>query len=136
MHIILIDDERDFIETMEKRFRFRKIPVTAAHSGQEALDILSREEFDVAILDVRMPGMDGLDTLKEIKKRHPRLEVIMLTGHGSVESGAKGMALGAYDYVLKPVDFAELLEKVEKACERKRLNAAWQNERPPGGSGS
>jgi two-component system, OmpR family, response regulator len=124
MKVLIIDDERDFIETMEKRFRFRKIPVTAALSGAAALEILSREEFDVAILDVRMPGMDGLDTLKEIKKRYPLMEVIMLTGHGSIESGTRGMSLGAYDYVLKPVDFSELLDKVEKAGERKRLNAA------------
>ena len=122
MKVLIIDDERDFIETLEKRFRFRKIPVTAALSGAEALEALSREDFDVAILDVRMPGMDGLDTLKEIKKRYPLLEVIMLTGHGSIESGTRGMSLGAYDYVLKPVDFSELLDKVEKANERKRLN--------------
>jgi len=124
MKVLIIDDERDFIETLEKRFRFRNIPVTAALSGADALEALSREEFDVAILDVRMPGMDGLDTLKEIKKRSPMLEVIMLTGHGSIESGARGMSLGAYDYVLKPVDFSELLDKVEKAGERKRLNAS------------
>ncbi len=124
MKLLLIDDERDFIETMEKRFKFRKIDVTAAGSGAQALEILGREEFDVAILDVRMPGMDGLDTLKEIKKRHPLMEVIMLTGHGSVESGARGMSLGAYDYVLKPVDFSVLLDKVEMAYERKLLNVA------------
>jgi len=124
MKLIIIDDEQDFIETMEKRFRFRKIDVVSAQSGPKALDILGREEFDVAILDVRMPGMDGLDVLKEIKKRQPLMEVIMLTGHGSVESGARGMSLGAYDYVLKPVDFTVLMDKVEMAYERKRLNAA------------
>ena len=76
----------------------------------------------MVILDMRMPGMDGLAVLKEIKKRHPLVEVIILTGHASVESGMQGMSLGAYDYVLKPVDFGELLEKANKAYERKKLH--------------
>ncbi|QLA17590.1 sigma-54-dependent transcriptional regulator [Desulfolutivibrio sulfoxidireducens] len=120
--ILIVDDEPDFIETMVKRFTFRKMPVTAAKSGIEALTILETEAFDVVIMDVRMPGKDGIETLKEIKKHHPLTEVIMLTGHASVESGMRGMSLGAYDYVLKPVDFDELLDKVRKAHERKQLN--------------
>lgn len=122
IRVLFIDDEEDFTETMVKRFKFRNIPVTAAKSGHEAMRFLSGEDFDVAILDVRMPGMDGIETLREIKKRHPLLEVIMLTGHASVESGMQGMSLGAYDYVLKPVDFNELLDKVQKAYERKKIN--------------
>ena len=122
IRILVVDDEPDFIETMVKRFTFRKMPVTPAPSGIEALKILEKDTFDVVIMDVRMPGKDGIETLKEIKKRYPLTEVIMLTGHASVESGMRGMSLGAYDYVLKPVDFDELLEKVRKAYERKQLN--------------
>lgn len=122
VRILVVDDEPDFIETMVKRFTFRKMPVTAAPSGIAALKLLETDSFDVVIMDVRMPGKDGIETLKEIKKRYPLTEVIMLTGHASVESGMRGMSLGAYDYVLKPVDFDELLEKVHKAHERKLLN--------------
>jgi DNA-binding NtrC family response regulator len=123
--VLAVDDEADFIETLVKRFTYRKIPVTAAGSGPEALALLERDPaYDVVILDMRMPGMDGITVLKELKKRHPLLEVIMLTGHASVEAGMQGMSLGAYDYVLKPVDFGELLEKARKASERKKLNEA------------
>jgi DNA-binding NtrC family response regulator len=122
IRILLVDDEKDFLETLLKRFAFRKIPALSAGNGQQALDILSREPVDVVVLDVRMPGMDGIDTLKEIKKRHPLVEVIMLTGHASIDTGMQGMTMGAYDYVLKPTDFDLLLEKVRKAFERKQLN--------------
>ncbi len=124
LRVLAVDDEPDFIETLVKRFRYRQIPVTAAQSGPEALARLEAEPFDVVILDMRMPGMDGLTVLKEIKKRHPLVEVIILTGHASVEAGMQGMSLGAYDYVLKPVDFEELLEKANKANERKKLHEA------------
>lgn len=122
--VLAVDDEADFIETLVKRFTFRKIPVTAAANGPEALARLDEAPYDVVILDMRMPGMDGIAVLREIKKRHPLVEVIMLTGHASVEAGMQGMSLGAYDYVLKPVDFAELLDKTRKASERKKLNEA------------
>ncbi len=124
VRVLAVDDEADFIETLVKRFTFRKISVTAAASGPEALSLLEKNAYDVVILDVRMPGMDGITVLKEIKKRYPQVEVIMLTGHASVEAGMQGMSLGAYDYVLKPVDFEELLAKVSKAFERKKLNEA------------
>jgi two-component system, OmpR family, response regulator len=122
--VLAVDDEADFIETLVKRFTYRGIPVAAAASGPEALAALAAGPYDVVILDMRMPGMDGIAVLREIKKRHPLVEVIMLTGHASVEAGMQGMSLGAYDYVLKPVDFGELLEKARKASERKKLNEA------------
>lgn len=127
LRVLAVDDEADFIETLVKRFTYRQIPVTAASSGAEALAHLEREAFDVVILDMRMPGMDGLTVLKEIKKRYPLVEVIILTGHASVEAGMQGMSLGAYDYVLKPVDFGELLEKARKAYERKQLHESQRN---------
>ncbi len=123
IRILLVDDEVDFVETMVKRFGIRKMPLDSAKSGQEALDEMAVREYDVVILDVRMPGMDGLETLKQIRERWPLTEVIMLTGHASLEAGMQGMNLGAYDYVLKPTDFDDLLDKVRKAFERKQLNA-------------
>ncbi|MBA4356144.1 MAG: response regulator [Humidesulfovibrio sp.] len=121
--ILLVDDEIDFVETMAKRFGIRKMPIDTAKSGQEALDALATRAYDVVILDVRMPGMDGLETLRQIREKNPLTEVIMLTGHASLEAGMQGMNLGAYDYVLKPADFDDLLDKVRKAFERKELNA-------------
>jgi len=126
INILLVDDEADFVETLTKRFRIRKIPVASAGSGPEALKLLETQSFDVAILDVRMPGMDGLELLRVIRAKYPLTEVIMLTGHASLETGMRGMNLGAYDYVLKPADFDELLDKVRRAAERKALNVRAQ----------
>jgi two-component system, OmpR family, response regulator len=117
--ILIVDDEADFLETILKRLKARKIEVSGVESGYKALDFLDDRDVDVIILDVKMPGMDGIETLREIKKRKPLVEVIMLTGHASVESGIQGMQLGAFDYVMKPVALDELLEKVRQAYERK-----------------
>ncbi len=122
--VLIVDDEPDFLETIVKRLQKRKVDAIGVDSGKEALKILDEQSFDVVILDVRMPGMDGIETLKEIKKRSPITEVIMLTGHASVESGMQGMQLGAYDYVIKPADLDELIEKVNQASERKALHEA------------
>ncbi len=117
--VLVVDDEADFLETIVKRLKARSIDVTGAESGFKALDLVAARPFDVVILDVKMPGLDGIETLREIKKKWPLLEVIMLTGHASVESGIQGMQLGAFDYVMKPVALDELLEKVRQAYERK-----------------
>ncbi len=122
LKVLVVDDEPDFLETIVKRLQKRNLFVAGVSSGEEALALLTKESFDVAILDVRMPGMDGIETLKELKKRSPLTEVIMLTGHGSVESGIQGMSMGAFDYVIKPADFDELFEKIRQAGERKVLH--------------
>jgi two-component system, OmpR family, response regulator len=119
--VLIVDDEDDFRETIIKRLKNRKLQADGAESGQKALDLLKTQDFDVVILDVKMPGMDGIETLKEIKIRKPQTEVIMLTGHASVESGIQGMQLGAFDYVMKPVPLDELLDKMRQAYERKLL---------------
>ncbi len=119
--LLIVDDEQDFLETIIKRLKARAIDVTGAESGYKALELIDGREFDVVILDVKMPGLDGIETLREVKKKKPLLEVIMLTGHASVESGIQGMQLGAFDYVMKPVALDELLEKVRQAYERKLL---------------
>ena len=117
--ILLVDDEKDFVEALAERLRNRNLHVTPAFSGQEALKVLKEYNFDVAIVDVRMPGMDGIDVLKEIKKLKPLTEVLMLTGHGTVETAIEGMKHGAYDYLIKPCEIDALLEKIQGASERK-----------------
>ncbi len=121
LNLLLVDDETPFVETMTKRLSKRNIDVTTAYSGQEAIERLSNyHKFEVVILDVKMPGMDGIETLKEIKKRYPLVEVIMLTGHATVETGIEGMKLGAFDYLMKPCDMSLLFEKLEEAAVKKR----------------
>ncbi|MGO9620465.1 MAG: response regulator [Desulfobaccales bacterium] len=117
--VLIVDDELDFLETIVKRIRARNVEVSGVESGYLALEALDSSSPDVIILDVKMPGMDGIETLREIKKRKPLTEVIMLTGHASVESGIQGMQLGAFDYLMKPIALDELLEKVRQAYERK-----------------
>jgi len=117
--VLLVDDEKDFIEMLSLRLKEVGEKVTVAYSGQEALDTLEKTDIDVVILDIKMPGMDGIETLREIKKQFPLVEVMMLTGHGSTETAVEGMKLGAFDYLMKPADFDELTAKLEAARKRK-----------------
>lgn len=118
--VLLVDDEAPFVATMTKRLSKRDLTVISAYSGPEALTKLDQEgHVDVVILDVKMPGMDGIDTLKEIKKTRPLVEVIMLTGHATIETGIEGMKLGAFDYLMKPCDIDMLLQKVQEARAKK-----------------
>ncbi len=118
--ILLVDDEEDFVEMLSLRLKEIGETVIAAFSGRQCLEILAKSDIDVIILDVKMPGMDGIETLEKIKQAHPLVEVIMLTGHGTIESAIQGMKLGAYDLLLKPADFGELVEKLKKARQRKQ----------------
>jgi len=120
--VLIVDDEPDFLETIVKRLRKRNIDAAGADSGKEALELLEKQHFDVVILDIRMPGMDGIETLKEMKRKRPLMEVILLTGHASVESGMQGIQYGAFDYVMKPAEIDELIEKVRQAFERKSIH--------------
>ncbi|ADU61143.1 MAG: response regulator [Pseudodesulfovibrio sp.] len=120
--VLAVDDEPYFLELFANRFRRRGIEVLTAQNGKDALEILAAHSVDVVVLDVLMPGMDGIETLKEIKKRHPLMEVIMLTGHSSADMGLKGMRHGAYDYVMKPFRIDDLLGRIQRAHERRRLN--------------
>lgn len=117
--VLLVDDEEDFVEMLSLRLNEMGERVKACHSGKECLKILEKTDIDVVILDIKMPGMDGIETLKEIKKAFPLLEVIMLTGHGSTETAVEGMKLGAFDYLMKPADFDDLTAKLEGARKRK-----------------
>ena len=119
--VLLVDDEKAFVETMIKRLNKRELEIVPAHNGQEALDRLANDsQIEVVILDIKMPVMDGMEALANIKAKHPLVEVIMLTGHATVESGIEGMKMGAFDYLMKPCDTDELVAKVEEASTRKR----------------
>jgi DNA-binding NtrC family response regulator len=122
--VLIVDDEVEFLDTLIKRLRRRKLSVRAAHSGEEALKRLDEAPVDVVVLDVKMPGMGGIGALREIKSRHPLVEVIMLTGHASVEAAIEGMELGAFDYLMKPLELDELLYKIQDAHGRKSIQEA------------
>jgi len=119
VNVLVVDDEEDFVEMFSLRLQEIGENVTGVFSGRECLDALETGDFDVVVLDIKMPGMDGIETLKEIRRRYPLVEVILLTGHGSVDTAVAGMKLGAYDYINKPADFAEFQEKLEGARRRK-----------------
>jgi len=120
LSLLLVDDEKDFVDLLGLKLREVGIKVEEAYDGRECLLKLKENLVDVVILDIKMPGMDGIDVLKEIKRLHPLVEVIMLTGHGTIETAVEGMKLGAYDYLLKPADFDELLAKPKGALKRKQ----------------
>ena len=120
MRIMLVDDEERFLSTTRKLIEKKGTPVVTATSGMEALEKLRMETVHVVILDVKMPGMDGIETLKEIKRQFPLVEVIMLTGHGTVESAVDGLKSGATDYLTKPTDINELLNKAQEAFEKRQ----------------
>lgn len=117
--VLIVDDEEDFVEMLALRLQEVGQRVSTANSGRECLDRLKQEDVDIVILDILMPGMNGIDTLKEIKKQFPIVEVIMLTGHGTIQTAVDGMKLGAFDYLLKPADFKELVTKLDGARKRK-----------------
>ena len=118
---LLVDDEADFLKTLIKRLKKRKVNAEGAVNGEEALMILSRDPVDVVVLDVRMPGMDGIEVLRKIKKGYPLIEVVMLTGHASMEVAIEGMEIGAFDYLMKPVDIDELVYKLQDAYKKKLI---------------
>ena len=120
MKIMLVDDEERFLTTTQKLLTKKGIDVVTAASGTEALEVLKGRHIHVVILDVKMPGMDGNETLKQIKTRFPLVEVIMLTGHATVESAIDGLKSGATDYLMKPTDINELIKKATEAFEKRQ----------------
>ncbi len=119
--VLLVDDEALFVETMKKRLARRNVRVISAGGGAEALDLLEEEKrIGVVLLDLKMPGMDGLETLRLIKREHPAVEVIMLTGHAAMETALEGMKLGAFDYMTKPCSIEDVLLRVGEARDKIR----------------
>ena len=115
VRLLLIDDEKDFVNILSKRIKRRNIDVAKAFSGAQAIQALRGQEFDVAVLDLKMEDMDGIEVLKMLKIMDPKLAVIMLTGHGSAEAAEQGIKMGAFDYLTKPCGLEELLEKIMEA---------------------
>ena len=122
IHLLLVDDEPDFTEIMHKYLSRNGIDISIAGYCREALKTMDARVVDVVIMDMNMPEMDGIQCLRMVKERWPKAEVIILTGHASVESGLAGMQGGAFDYCLKPIDMRELLEKVELAAQKALIN--------------
>lgn len=121
-NILFVDDETAFLDAMKKRLEKREFSVQTATSGMEALDYLeeAHNKVEVVILDVKMPGMDGIETLAAIKRKFPMVEVIMLTGHATVGSAIEGMKRGAFDYLMKPADIDHFTSKILEAAEKRR----------------
>lgn len=113
--LLLVDDEIGFVDVLSKRLSKRNMDVTAAYSGTEAIQTLRKQDFDVAVLDLKMEDMDGIEILRIFKKLIPTMPVIMLTGHGSEQAAREGMACGAFDYLTKPSDLDDLVEKIHQA---------------------
>ena len=113
--LLLVDDEKDFIESLAERLQLRDFDVTTALNGNDAINLVQENDYDVIVLDVKMPGKDGIETLREIKKTTQLSQIIMLTGNATVESAIQGMKLGAYDYIMKPTVTEDLIELINKA---------------------
>lgn len=118
--VLIADDEIEFASTLVARLRLRNFRADMTNSGKATLAAIEREQPDVLVLDLKMPDLDGLEVLASLQEKYPALAVIMLTGHGSFAAGQKGMELGAYDYVMKPVDLNLLIEKIEGAFQSKK----------------
>jgi two-component system, OmpR family, response regulator len=115
MKILLVDDEREFVTTLAERLELRNMKVTTAMDGESALGLVENDPPQVVVLDVMMPGLGGLEVLERIKAINPKIQVILLTGHGATKDGIRGMQLGAFDYLIKPIDIDELIKKLNEA---------------------
>lgn len=115
IEVLLVDDEVGYLEVLKKRLGLRGLGVTTASTGTEAIRILRQQEFRVAVVDLKMDDMDGIEVLKIFRKMDPHLAVIILTGHGSEQAAREGVAEGAFDYLTKPCDLDQLLEKIREA---------------------
>jgi DNA-binding response OmpR family regulator len=119
LKLLLVDDEREFVETLADRLRMRDLEAAVALNGEEAISAVETEEPDVIVLDVKMPGLDGIEVLKRVKEAYPNVEVIILTGHGSEKDEVAARSLGAFDYMKKPADLDNLVPRIRNAFKRK-----------------
>jgi len=123
IRLLLVDDEEAYVDVLFNRLRKRGLEVTKSYSGTEALKKMRLSEFDVAVLDLKMADMDGIEVLKIFKSMDPGMEVIMLTGHGSATACKQGMDLGAFDYLMKPCQLDDLVKKIQEAFLKKQIAA-------------
>jgi len=120
-NVLLIDDEEQFLEVLGERLETRGLKVNTVTSGEDALTLIDDKNYDAIILDLAMPGIDGIETLKLLKEKNPDLEIIMLTGHATVQKGIEAMKLGAEDFLEKPVELSVLLERISEAKNKRIL---------------
>ena len=120
-NVLVVDDEKEFREMTIKQLLHRGMDAEGAENGLIGLEMVEKGNFDVVLLDVKMPEMDGIEALRKIRQAKPLVEVVLLTGHASVNSGIEGMKLGAFDYLMKPMEFEELLDKLSDAFEKRRI---------------
>ncbi|RJP17515.1 MAG: response regulator [Candidatus Abyssobacteria bacterium SURF_5] len=119
INLLLVDDEEQFLSTAKRLMEKRGVSTFVCTNGFDAIRILKERRIDVVLLDLKMPGINGVEVLRKIKQNHPDIEVILLTGHASVESAVEGLKLGAFDYLMKPSTIPDILDKVRDAYERK-----------------
>jgi len=117
LKIMVVDDEEEFAATLVERLEMRRFSTLLANNGDDAVGVIEKEKPAVVVLDVLMPGTSGIDVLRWIKRKYPEIQVILLTGHGSTRDGIRGMQLGAFDYLMKPVDIDDLIKKMDEAFE-------------------
>jgi len=120
LRVLIVDDEEELVSALVERLNLRGFQARGVTTGMEALEYLEEGECDVVLLDVKMPGLGGLEVIRRIKDMRPRLQVVLLTGHGSVKSVEEGMALGAFDYLMKPVKIDSLMRVLEAAASGRR----------------
>ncbi len=120
IRLLLVDDEEGYVNVLSNRMAKRNIEVTKAYSGSEGIRALREKDFDVAVVDLKMEDMDGIEVLKVFKKMAPDMEVIMLTGHGSEQAARDGIEFGAFDYLTKPCELNELMQKIREAVGQRR----------------
>jgi DNA-binding NtrC family response regulator len=119
--VLLVDDEEEFVETLAERMRNRGMEVATSNSGGDALELIEAEPYDVVVLDLQMPGMDGIEALAKIKRRQPDIQVVLLTGHATVEKGVEAMKKGALEFLEKPIDLSKLAEVIHNAKAEKMV---------------
>ena len=119
--VLLVDDEEEFLEIMAERMRARDIEVTTTTSAQEAIDLIDKNIFDAVIMDFMMPEIDGIQALKTIREKNPEMQIILLTGHATIEKGVEAIKAGAYDFIEKPADLDALSEKIKQAHHKKAV---------------
>ncbi len=120
LHVLIVDDEEDLVFTLAERLEFRGMQAHAAINGGEAILKLEKNHYDVIVIDMKMPGLNGMELLNIAKHVQPHIKVILITGHGTSEEGAKGRSLGAYDYLVKPIKIDRLVEKIRSATQEKK----------------